>query len=222
MRPTPWFLAALAIWLAVSPAAAQPSFNCSTAKQPAEKAICKDRKLGELDRDVAKAFAATLGRLDDAARKALREEQRAFVALRDWAFERPDFDLADYLTARVQHLKLLDPRKRSGFAGVWLSLGGSVTVEATDGGLDVAIETSDGAVGRWVCDVGGTAKPQPDGSLIVTDEEENGGWSVRLSRSGPLLVVSAVAPAGADPTPPFCGANGSVNGTYLPATALPE
>jgi uncharacterized protein YecT (DUF1311 family) len=222
MRPTLWFLAAVASLLAAEPASAQPSFNCATAKQPAEKAICKERKLADLDREVAKVFTATLGRLDDAGKKALREEQRAFVALRDWAFERPDFDLADYLTGRVQHLKLLDPRKRSGFAGVWLSLGGSVSVEAKDQDLDVAIETTDGAVGRWVCDFGGTGKPQPDGSLVVADEEENGGWSVRLRRSGPLLVVTAIAPAGADPTPPFCGANGTIDGTYLAATALPE
>ena len=39
-----------------------PSFDCNRASLPAEKAICADARLSRLDRDVAQAYKAALGR----------------------------------------------------------------------------------------------------------------------------------------------------------------
>jgi uncharacterized protein YecT (DUF1311 family) len=51
-------LAALLAGLSMGPArAATPSFNCSRAQTPDERAICDDNRLAELDRAVSKAYS---------------------------------------------------------------------------------------------------------------------------------------------------------------------
>lgn len=210
-------------WLLVAtsvPAHAQASFDCKKARSPVEKAICRDRTLSDLDRKIAAAYSTALKGLDPVTAGHLREDQRLFVASRDAAFGATDFSLREFLEYRATQLESVETRPRRGFAGAWITFGGSITVGAGDKGLEVSISTSDGTVGRWLCDFAGVARE--DGpALIVEEPPEDAaydGWTVRLTRSGNAVKAEAIRPEGSnDRSPPFCGANGSVDGTFVAA-----
>ncbi len=59
------------------------SFDCERARTSAEITICGNPKLAALDRALADAFEKARGRASGAARDALVEQQRAWVAERD-------------------------------------------------------------------------------------------------------------------------------------------
>jgi uncharacterized protein YecT (DUF1311 family) len=74
-------LVALAAMTALPVRAADgPSFECRAAAAPIEHLICNDHELARLDRRLAEVFADRRGRLDPAARKALLQEQRDWLA----------------------------------------------------------------------------------------------------------------------------------------------
>jgi tetratricopeptide (TPR) repeat protein len=85
----------------------KPSFNCTTARRAVEKAICADPDLANLDREinavntkvVREAIADNPG-----AGRALQREQDAFLAHRNAAFGRSDYDLQKDMRARLDHL----------------------------------------------------------------------------------------------------------------------
>lgn len=203
----------------VSVAAAQPSFDCTKARAGVERTICADRTLSALDRKMAAAYGAALKRLDPLSARLLREDQRSTISIRDWAFERDDFDLAGFLESRIGQLDAIDGGPRPGYAGTWINVGGSASIEPSAKGLEVVVSASDGAVGRWVCEFAGIARPI-DGGLTVADppgNDDNEGWTLRIVREGQSIRIEAVRPAGYEGTPPFCGAHGSLDGTYLAA-----
>lgn len=205
--------------LGVPPAAAQPSFDCTKARAGVERTICADRNLSALDRKMAVAYAAALKRLDPLSVRLLREDQRSTIAIRDWAFERDDFDLAGFLEGRIGQLDAIDGGPRPGYAGTWINVGGSVSIEPSAKGLEVTVSASDGAVGRWVCEFSGIARPV-DGGLTVAEppgQDDNEGWTLRIVREGQSVRVEAIRPAGFEGPPPFCGARGGVDGSYLAA-----
>ena len=74
----------------------KPSFNCATARRPAEKAICADPDLANLDREI---YAANVKAVREATAdganegRALQREQDAFLAQRNSAFGQPGYDL---------------------------------------------------------------------------------------------------------------------------------
>src|ERR1700755_2740061 len=88
MRLSTRILAAaiLPLPVATSAAIAAPSFDCGAATA-VEKKICDSEVLSALDRELAPAYQAALGRLagDAAAVRALRVSQQQFIALRDKA-----------------------------------------------------------------------------------------------------------------------------------------
>jgi uncharacterized protein len=208
-----------ALGVSTQQAGAQASFDCSKARAGVERAICRDPALSALDRRVAAAYSAALKRLDATTQKLLREDQRLVVASRDAGFGHQDFSLREYLEYRAVQLESIDGNPRRGFAGVWINMGGSVKVEADSKGLSVSVSASDGTIGRWVCEFEGVGRP--DGADLVVGEPEGeteyDGWTLRLKRVGLAVAVEAIAPAGADAPAPFCGANGSVDGTYVAA-----
>jgi uncharacterized protein YecT (DUF1311 family) len=59
------------------------SFDCAKASTRAEKAICADPKLSQLDTDVAAAYGAAGASLDDAMRKRLARSQREWLLSRN-------------------------------------------------------------------------------------------------------------------------------------------
>jgi uncharacterized protein len=56
-------------------AAAQPSFDCAMASSPVERAICRNDKLGEADRELAVAYGVLIDRLSGPAKDHLIKDQ---------------------------------------------------------------------------------------------------------------------------------------------------
>jgi tetratricopeptide (TPR) repeat protein len=92
--------------------AGKPSFNCATARRAVEKAICANPELANLDREIN---AANIKAVRDAtaadprAGRALQREQDNFIAQRNAAFGRPDYDLQKTMRERLDHLLAIAP-----------------------------------------------------------------------------------------------------------------
>jgi tetratricopeptide (TPR) repeat protein len=85
--------------------AGKPSFNCSTARRPVEKAICANAELADLDREI---FAAN-ARLVRAATsphdaQVMQREQDEFIASRNAAFGKAGYDLKKAMQDRLSRL----------------------------------------------------------------------------------------------------------------------
>jgi uncharacterized protein len=212
-------LAAAVLVASPQPAQAQASFDCTKAKTAVEKAICADRTLAGLDRKMAAAYASALKRFDAATGRLVREDQQAAMQLRDWAFDFEDFDMAGFLESRVVQLDAYDAAPRATFVGTWANVGGTATVEASPKGLTVSVTASDGAIGRWICQFEGSGRL--DGAQMVVAEAPGSsdyeGWTLRFVRDGQAIRITAEKPAGYEGTPPYCGAVGNVDGTYIAA-----
>lgn len=89
--------------------AGKPSFNCTGARRPVEKAICANRELADLDRGVYAANARVLreARNEGEVRK-LQREQDDFIARRNAGFGRPGYDLKKAMQDRLQKLNGVD------------------------------------------------------------------------------------------------------------------
>ena len=89
----------------------RPSFNCANARRPVEKAICASPELANLDREINAVNtrvvqnAAKEGRR---AGRAMQHEQDDFIARRNAAFGRPDYDLQKAMRRRLDHLLALE------------------------------------------------------------------------------------------------------------------
>ena len=85
----------------------KPSFDCATARRAVEKAICANPELANLDREI-NAVNAKLVRqaTSDSPRagRASQREQEDFIARRNAAFGRPDYDLQKAMRERLDHL----------------------------------------------------------------------------------------------------------------------
>jgi tetratricopeptide (TPR) repeat protein len=85
----------------------KPSFNCATATRAVEKAICGNPDLANLDREInavnTKVVRQATGDSPRAGR-AMQREQDDFIARRDAAFGRPDYDLLKAMRERLDHL----------------------------------------------------------------------------------------------------------------------
>jgi uncharacterized protein YecT (DUF1311 family) len=84
----------------------RPGFDCAGARRAVEKAICANPDLANLDRQisVANAKAVREAGSDNAAGRALQREQDDFIARRNAAFGRPDYDLQKAMKERLDHL----------------------------------------------------------------------------------------------------------------------
>ena len=89
--------------------AGKPSFICKGARRPVEKAICANRELADLDREVFAANARVLREARNAGEaKALQREQDDFIARRNAGFGRPGYDLKKAMQERLQRLNGVD------------------------------------------------------------------------------------------------------------------
>lgn len=89
--------------------AGKPSFNCAGARRPVEKAICGNRELADLDREVYAANARVLREARNAGEaKTLQREQDDFIARRNAGFGRPGYDLKQAMQDRLQRLNGAD------------------------------------------------------------------------------------------------------------------
>jgi tetratricopeptide (TPR) repeat protein len=91
--------------------AGKPGFNCATARRPVEKAICASPELANLDREInavnTKVVREAQGDSPRAGR-ALQREQDDFIARRNTAFGKPDYDLQKAMRERLDHLLALE------------------------------------------------------------------------------------------------------------------
>ena len=85
----------------------KPSFSCAAARRAVEKAICANPELANLDRQINAVNAKVVrkaGSDGSRAGRALQREQDAFLARRNAAFGRPDYDLRNAMRERLDHL----------------------------------------------------------------------------------------------------------------------
>jgi tetratricopeptide (TPR) repeat protein len=89
----------------------RPSFDCASARRAVEKAICANPELANLDRQISVASAKAVrdaGNDNPAAGRALQREQDDFIARRNAAFGRPDYDLRKAMQERLRRLNGAD------------------------------------------------------------------------------------------------------------------
>ena len=85
----------------------RPSFDCASARRAVEKAICANPDLANLDRQISVANAKAVreaGSGNPGAGRALQREQDDFIARRNAAFGRPDYDLQKAMKERLDRL----------------------------------------------------------------------------------------------------------------------
>lgn len=207
--------AALAAFLLVAlvdmagAAAPKPSFGCARAKSAAEKAICADPGLAAA--------------LDAGSAKRHDIEQWLFNSVRDRSYDLPVLnmngaaELAEQLARRDKFLAARDLGPRSGFAGQWGNLGGTLKVtRQPDDRLSAEASAADSYNASWTCGLSRPADVRGD-TLVIHDPDVAGGALI-LRRKGAGAVVEDVSlpdvtRAGASS---YCGFNGSLGGTYFP------
>lgn len=204
-------------------AAAAPSFNCAKASTPVEKSLCSNFILGDQDAAVAKQFNEVRGKLDAEAAKALVDDQRYYLGVRDESYAEPYTNSTPYdallsgMRARLAFLKSINPKPAAGFVGKWKNVEGEIEItQGADGQLMVSANSARPYSGRWVCDLSGKGVVSGD-SLNVT-YQDGLPWVLSLKRRGDVLVSSEIpAPGDKDVGfgPPFCGMNGSLKGTWF-------
>jgi tetratricopeptide (TPR) repeat protein len=87
--------------------AGKPSFNCSTAKRPVEKAICASPDLANLDRQINAVNSKVVhDAMADSPRagRVLQQAQDDFLARRNADFGQPGYDLQKAMRERLQRL----------------------------------------------------------------------------------------------------------------------
>jgi tetratricopeptide (TPR) repeat protein len=89
--------------------AGKPSFNCRNATRAVEKAICGNRELADLDREVFASHARVVRDARNAGEaRALQREQDDFIARRNAGYGRPGYDLKNAMKERLQRLNGVD------------------------------------------------------------------------------------------------------------------
>lgn len=89
--------------------AGKPSFNCARARRAVEKAICGNRELADLDREIFGSHLRVIreARSPAEARK-IQREQDDFIARRNAGYGRPGFDLKKAMQDRLQQINGVD------------------------------------------------------------------------------------------------------------------
>lgn len=199
-----------------APVAAQPSFDCGSARLAVEKAICRSPTLAALDREIAVAYRRALEASPESMAATLRRTQRTFLAARDEAYGWPGEDLELRLADQIAFLASIETHGRSTIEGSWHDGRGGVTAKMRpDGAVDVVIGTSEPVQARWLCDVTGVARATVSGWRLDADPAIGEGWTIDLSIRDGQLTVTSKAPTEGE-VAPFCGAGGTIEGTYLP------
>ena len=197
----------------------QASFDCRRASTDIERVICGDARLAAADRAVATAFRAAMRRFDAQAQAALQQDQRWFNAGRAFTLPGDTRDRAavrenmlTYMNERTRTLGRMTPPPGPGLVGRWQTAAGEVVVRSAGSGrVSVSISAAAPGNARWICETGGQGAITGTGmaqQLTFADS----GWRISVRREGQLLRVTESGSG----TPPYCGANGFVQGLYFP------
>ncbi|MDA9424913.1 MULTISPECIES: tetratricopeptide repeat protein [Bradyrhizobium] len=89
--------------------AGKPSFNCARARRAVERAICGNRELADLDREIFGSNARAIREARSPAEaKNLQREQDEFIARRNAGYGRPGYDLKKAMQERLRRLNGAD------------------------------------------------------------------------------------------------------------------
>jgi len=89
--------------------AGKPSFNCRSAGRAVEKAICGNRELADLDREIFGSNARAIREARNPSEaKNLQREQDEFIARRNAGFGRAGYDLKKAMQERLQRINGVD------------------------------------------------------------------------------------------------------------------
>jgi len=89
--------------------AGKPSFNCRSATRAVEKAICANRELADLDREIFGSNARAVREARNPAdAKIIQREQDEFIARRNASYGRPGYDLKKAMQERLQKINGVD------------------------------------------------------------------------------------------------------------------
>jgi len=130
----------LLLLAAVAPVHAA-SFDCAKAATPVDRSICADPALGSLDEQIARAYAALLGTLDEPQRRHARDYQVL------WLHARRKDDLGHAMKTRLEELR---GARRTVDGVALLFLGGPGRPPfVVSGGLPGRAAYNAWAEGRW-------------------------------------------------------------------------
>jgi hypothetical protein len=164
-------------------------------------------------------------RLDSSARKALAQDQQAFVTYRDRIAgfdegvpkEKQNFPIDEFMRDRATFLGGIE-KPDAGFVGSWKNVQGDVTIKsAGPGELDIEADTANPSTGGSECNVGGVVKVEKALELVDTDNDDKPtGLIYRFRRLGDALEAVEAGVAKTDQNgPASCGANGHVSGVFF-------
>lgn len=89
--------------------AGKPSFNCARARRPVEKAICVNRELADLDREIYGSHLRVLREAKSPTEAGkIQREQDDFIARRNAGYGRPGYDLKKAMQDRLQQINGVD------------------------------------------------------------------------------------------------------------------
>ncbi len=94
---------------ALKAVAGKPSFNCATARRAAERAICANPELADLDRAINASHIRVMNEAQNPREaRGLQREQDEFIARRNASFGRPGYDLQKAMKQRLQDINGVD------------------------------------------------------------------------------------------------------------------
>jgi tetratricopeptide (TPR) repeat protein len=89
--------------------AGKPSFNCARARRAVEKAICSNRELADLDREIYGSHLRVIREAQSPAdARKIQRQQDDFIARRNAGYGRPGYDLKKAMQDRLQQINGVD------------------------------------------------------------------------------------------------------------------
>lgn len=207
-----------ALLSAPASAVERPSFDCSMAVSPTEKAICGNDRLARLDRAIAQAYRKL--RADPNLTEELTKEQTAFLARRDTCGA-DVICLAREMDSRRAALALeplaANKDAREQFVGRYRNSSGEALIRRTlSGEIELSVSTAERS-GRWTCDVWGTLQSVDNKGVATSKGDDDGGTVVvYLKKRGSLLIVTEDLENPREGR--ACGHNGTVEGAFRRVT----
>nr|WP_313429064.1 lysozyme inhibitor LprI family protein [Brevundimonas diminuta] len=216
-----------ALTASVAAPAAAESADCRRASGPVETAICSTPALTALDAKIAERYGTAIRGYDAASAEALRRDQRAFLAARNTVGARltgADLieELTDQLTRREAFLTDLGNDPLVSVVGRWRNLNGEIVVNQwATGVLTFTATAADPRGDGWSCEVDGSGDWIDEDEARFDDISGAAAWSLNVKAQGATLVVKETIENDADAVP-YCGAGGTLSGTYFQAVRLPD
>lgn len=208
---------ALLIVSVAASAQAAASFDCSKASNAYEKAVCKSDTLSQLDLQISHAYKQARERLatDAPALAALRQVQRDYLGM-------GDVMLQTRMESQLAFLRGIDGAQRQGLAGLWdLPTGGISLTPDQKGRLEITATITTGTPPNfYTCEWEGS---HVSATADAASSVEGGGWTLKLTRKGSLLIAEDLPPKQDTASQPgYCTMGGRLAGVYFAAKAEPE